>query len=177
GFPIELGAEATGTPAVCDCDGDGKTEIVDVDYGGTVRMWDYDLPFSPAGPAPWPQFQHDAERTGTSDTPPITAVEPAPLAAPAILELAAPRPNPAHGAVQIGFGVPAAQNGAPLELAVFDVAGRRVRTLVHGPARTGRVVVSWDLREDGGGLAASGVYLVQLRTGSHVLTRKTVALR
>jgi Peptidase family C25/FG-GAP-like repeat/Propeptide_C25 len=177
GFPIELGAEATGTPAVCDCDGDGKTEIVDVDYGGTVRMWDYDMPYSPGGPAPWPQFQHDAERSGTSDTPPSTAVDPTPVTAPVTLELAAPHPNPAHGAVQIGFAIPAGQNGTPLDLAVFDIAGRRVRTLVHGPARTGRVVVSWDLREDSGGLAASGVYLVQLRAGSHVLTRKTIALR
>jgi hypothetical protein len=177
GFPIELGAEATGTPAVCDCDGDGKTEIVDVDYGGAVRMWDYDLPFSPAGPPPWPQYQHDAERTGCADTPVNVVVDPRPVAAPLVLELAAPRPNPARGAVQIGFGVPAAQSGAPLELAVFDIAGRRVRTLAHGPAQTGRVVVSWDLREDDGRPAASGVYLVQLRAGKQVLTRKTIALR
>src|SRR5262249_26468753 len=34
GFPIAMAAEASGTPALCDCDGDGMTEIVTVDFGG-----------------------------------------------------------------------------------------------------------------------------------------------
>ncbi|MFI5370378.1 MAG: C25 family cysteine peptidase [Candidatus Eisenbacteria bacterium] len=177
GFPIALGAEGTGTAALCDCDGDGKTEIVDVDYGGTVRMWDYDHPFSPHGSPPWPQFQHDAERTGCADTPPTLAVGPPAITLPLTLELAAPRPNPARATLRIAFGIPAARDGAPLDLAVFDITGRRVRTLAHGPSRPGRVELTWDLRADDGSPAASGVYLVHLRSGNTVLTRKVVALR
>ena len=177
GFPIQLDAEATGTAALCDCDGDGKSEIVDVDFGGTVRMWDYDFPYSPGGPAPWPQYQHDAERTGSTDTPAPVAVDPVAAAIPRVLELAAPRPNPARGAMQIAFGIPGGRTGTGVELDVFDLAGRHVRTLARGLARPGRVTLTWDLRDERGDRSASGVYLVRLRAGGDVLTRKVVALR
>ena len=64
GFPILLGAEVKGTPALCDCDADGKTEIVFSGMDLKVHVWDYDFPFSPSLPVPWPQFHHDAARTG-----------------------------------------------------------------------------------------------------------------
>src|SRR6266705_2977923 len=110
GFPIAMAAEASGTPALCDCDGDGMSEIVTVDFGGTLHVWDYDHPFSPAGPAPWPQFHHDAQRTGSSEALSSVGVEPS-AAAPRTLELAAPRPNPAHGELQFALGVPLDLNG------------------------------------------------------------------
>jgi len=47
GFPIQLPAEVKGTPALCDCDGDGKTEIVVAGWDKNVYVWDYDFPFSP----------------------------------------------------------------------------------------------------------------------------------
>ena len=69
GFPIQLPAEVRGTPALCDCDGDGKTEIVVAGLDMNVYMWDYDFPFSPGQVPPWPQFHHDAARTGYAGTP------------------------------------------------------------------------------------------------------------
>ena len=46
---------------------------------------------------------------------------------------------------------------ADLEVAVFDVAGRRVATLAHGARATtvGRVTLTWDAR------AHAGLYLVR----------------
>jgi hypothetical protein len=76
GFPIALSAEASGTPALCDCDGDGMSEVVTVDFGGTVHVWDYDAPFSPGGPAPWPQFHHDARRTGSTEATDLLGIDP-----------------------------------------------------------------------------------------------------
>ena len=177
GFPIAMAAEASGTPALCDCDGDGMSEIVTVDFGGTVHVWDYDFPFSPAGPAPWPQFHHDARRTGSSETNDLVGVEPAPIAAPRTLELAAPHPNPARAELQFAFGVPIEQNGVALELAIYDLAGRRVRVVTQGPARAGRSTALWDIRDARGARLPSGVYLVRLSSGAQTRTRKVVVLR
>jgi hypothetical protein len=176
GFPIAIAAEASGTPALCDCDGDGMSEIVTVDFGGTVHVWDYDYPYSPNGPAPWPQFHHDARRTGSSDATDLLGVEPAAIVAPHTLELAAPRPNPAHGELQFALGVPIAQGGAALELAIYDLAGRRVRVIVQGPARTGRSTVRWDARDARGARLPGGVYLARLTSGAETRTRKVVLL-
>jgi hypothetical protein len=176
GFPIKLAAEASGTPALCDCDGDGMTEIVAVDYGGTVHMWDYDFPFSPGGPAPWPQFHHDARRTGSSEPTSVVGADPPAAIMPLVLELGLPHPNPAHDALQLEFGVPVEQNGAALELAVYDLAGRRVRTIVQGVARGGRNEAGWDMRDARGARAPGGVYLVRLIAGGRALTRKVVVL-
>jgi hypothetical protein len=177
GFPITLSAEASGTPAVCDCDGDGKSEIVTVDFGGTVHMWDYDFPFSPAGAPPWPQFQHDARRTGSSEAPlPLVGVVPPAIEVPRTLELAMPEPNPARAGVQLGFGIPIEQDGQALELAIYDLTGRRVRTIAHGPARAGRTVVRWDMRDSRGVHAPAGVFLARIVVGGSALTRKVIVL-
>jgi hypothetical protein len=40
GFPISLGGEVKGTPALCDCDGDGMSEIVTVGWDGQLYFWD-----------------------------------------------------------------------------------------------------------------------------------------
>src|SRR5262249_47479764 len=69
GFPIKLDGEIRGTPALCDCDGDGKTEIVLSGWDTNLYVWDYDFPFNPNGMPAWPQFHHDALRTGFQNGP------------------------------------------------------------------------------------------------------------
>ena len=177
GFPIQLAAAATGTPAVCDCDGDGKTEIVTMDYGRTLYMWDYDNLFAPAGLSAWPQFHHDAEHTGNADTPITLDAGGAPPAPPRVLELAAPRPNPARDPVEIAWGVPADQAGQASEVAVFDLSGRRVQRIESGAARAGRHRARWDLRDERGTPARSGVYFVRVTTGRASLSRKLLLIR
>jgi flagellar hook assembly protein FlgD len=97
--------------------------------------------------------------------------------APRALEIGLPRPNPGRSIVRLEFGVPAEQSGAAIEVAIFDLAGRRVRTLTRGTARAGRGSLSWDLRDARGAPAPSGVYLVRLAAGPRALTRKVVVLR
>ena len=52
-----------------------------------------------------------------------------------------------------------------VDLAVFDLAGQRVATLVKAPRQAGLHQVSWDGRAAAGRRLASGVYLCRLRTG------------
>ena len=175
GFPIPLGGEVRGTPALCDCDNDGKTEIVLADWDGNLYMWDYDLPFSPSGPPPWPQFHHDARHTGFFDAP-LTLDADRPTTLPAVAELAAPDPNPARGGTHIGYSIPSGRDGAPFEIAVFDLAGRRVATLASGAAHAGRFSTSWNLRGVDGSPVAGGVYFVRFSLARDARTRKLVVV-
>lgn len=67
--------------------------------------------------------------------------------------------------------------GAPVELSVFDLQGRRVRTLLSGPTPAGRAEHVWDLRDGKGRRVSSGVYFVRLHTGDVQQTQRVTVLR
>lgn len=60
---------------------------------------------------------------------------------------------------------------------VFDLTGRRVRTLAAGHFPVGEHRVTWDGRDDGGRALASSIYLVQLRGIDFVQTRRITLTR
>lgn len=88
--------------------------------------------------------------------------------------LGAPVPNPTRAAVRLDVVVGRA--GA-VDLAVFDVLGRRVRSLVAGEAASGRTTVTWDGRDDAGAVVPSGVYVVRLIAQDAAVTRPVVVAR
>jgi hypothetical protein len=81
------------------------------------------------------------------------------LAAPARTLLFAPSPNPASGPATLSFAL--AQAG-PVELAIFSVDGRLVRTLARGPFEPGSHRFTWRGDDDDQRLVAPGVYFVRL---------------
>ena len=92
-------------------------------------------------------------------------------APPAAVELAPARPNPATGSTTLRFALPAA--GA-VELEVFDLQGKRVRSLARGTFAAGEHAATWDGRDDGGRLTPGGTYFVRLRAGGAEHVRKLV---
>jgi hypothetical protein len=177
GFPIVLNGEVRGTPGLCDCDGDGMSEIVLADWDRNLYMWDYDFPFSPGHVPPWPQFHHDAARTGLASNPVFVGVGGPPPAAGAVtLEFSAPSPNPARSTARASYSVPASSAGAPYEIAVFDVSGRRVQTLDRGIARPGTYTATWNLRSTGGEPVGDGLYFLRITLGSLVESRKVAVV-
>lgn len=88
--------------------------------------------------------------------------------------LATASPNPFRTATTIGFSVPAA---GPVRLAIYTVAGRRVRTLVDEVRTAGPHVARWDGRDAEGHAVASGVYLCRLQAGSSVQRKRMVLLK
>jgi hypothetical protein len=85
-----------------------------------------------------------------------------PAAAPSANRLVSAAPNPFNPRTTITFAL--AQDG-PCELALFDLQGRRVRTLVSGHRAAGTLTEVWDGEDDRGRRAASGVYLARLQAG------------
>jgi hypothetical protein len=91
---------------------------------------------------------------------------PAPARVPGIQDrrFFPPSPNPmvAHGTFR--FRLPA---GEPAQLRLFDVAGRRLRTLWSGPAVAGTTSVDWNGRDEQGRPLPSGIYLADLASRGH----------
>jgi enterochelin esterase-like enzyme len=97
-------------------------------------------------------------------------------AVPGRFALAQNYPNPFNSGTVIRFTLPQSQDA---ELALFNLAGQRVATLVQGRRDAGTYTVRWDGTDDAGHTLASGVYLYRLQTGNgkQVETRKLLLLR
>lgn len=66
---------------------------------------------------------------------------------------------------------------APAEVAIYDVAGRQIRTLASGTYATGVERVTWDGRDSHGRLVSSGIYFIRATSGSSTQTKKLVIVR
>ena len=64
-----------------------------------------------------------------------------------------------------------------MRLEIFDLQGRRVRTLLEANLPPGEHRVRWDGQSDAGRAVASGVYLVRLKTETSTQTRQLVRVR
>lgn len=108
-----------------------------------------------------PQAAHDAAGPGQYTVG--NCLVDAPAARPPVaLRLGAPAPNPARGDVSFALDVPAMMAGQDHEVAMFDMAGRRVRTLASGLASAGRTQLRWDLRNARGERVRPGTYWARI---------------
>jgi len=94
---------------------------------------------------------------------------------PSMFRLGHCSPNPFNPVTSVDYDVPAA--GGPVDIAVFDVAGRLVATLYSGYHDPGTHSVTWDGRDNHGRDVASGIYFVRLDTRDYRASRKMVLLK
>jgi flagellar hook assembly protein FlgD len=66
---------------------------------------------------------------------------------------------------------------ARIQLSIYEVEGRLVRTLIDEKAPAGWGQVEWDGKDKHGDPVSSGVYLYRLETGKQALVRKMVLIR
>lgn len=83
-------------------------------------------------------------------------------------------PNPFRGNTAISFSVAVR---TPARLEIYDVMGRRVRTLLHDVADPGHHVLHWNGRDDARRPVNSGVYFYRLSVGDWSDSRKMLRLR
>jgi len=93
---------------------------------------------------------------------------------PQVLALNGNHPNPFNPMTAIKFSVPAAQC---VELAVYDVRGVRVRTLVREVMSAGHHTVNWMGRDDSGRGVASGAYFYRLSSGGKSVVGKMMLMK
>jgi hypothetical protein len=129
-----------------------------------INLWQYDAP--PAG-------DQEVVIDAFTFTPAgVVAVSAEPPAASAARSQA--RPNPFQAMTKIRYTLPAT---GPVEIAIYDVSGRRVRTLVDAIAPAGVHEAVWNARDQAGRPAAPGVFLCRIRGGGRVETRRLVLLK
>ncbi len=83
-------------------------------------------------------------------------------------------PNPSPGRSHVSFFTP---ETGPVDLDVFDVAGRRVARLVQGNLTAGHHHASWNGRDRSGQPVAHGVYQLRLLTPDQVVTTRILVVR
>ena len=83
-------------------------------------------------------------------------------------------PNPFNPVTNIHFMLPEA---ADVQLVVYDLMGRKVRTLVTGSQTAGYKTVVWNSKDDAGIPVSAGMYIYELRSGSHSVIQKMVLLK
>ena len=85
-------------------------------------------------------------------------------------------PNPFNSATTIRYALAERREA---ELAIFNLTGQQVATLVDGVREAGTYTIRWDGRDDNGRELASGIYLYRLHVGDgkQVETRRLVLVR
>ncbi|MBI5474865.1 MAG: DUF362 domain-containing protein [Ignavibacteriae bacterium] len=93
---------------------------------------------------------------------------------PQAFELLECYPNPFNGALHIPFRIAGNSN---VDLAIYNVVGQRIRTLVRENLDAQTRSVVWNGTNDLGREVASGLYFVIMRSGERTQARKVVYVR
>ncbi|MBZ0269921.1 T9SS type A sorting domain-containing protein, partial [bacterium] len=113
--------------------------------------------------------------TGVNDACWVTVPGvPDPAAGSIAFTLSPAAPTPFRSDTSFRFSMPVR---APVSITVYDILGRKVRSLVNEPREAGSYTESWDGRADSGAPASSGIYFVKMTAGEFTATRKAVLLR
>lgn len=84
-------------------------------------------------------------------------------------------PNPFRASAQVQFALDA---DGPVRVEVFDVAGRRIRTLADGDVLPrGEHALAWDGRDERGETRGAGIYFVRVATPEQVVVVRAVRVR
>lgn len=90
-------------------------------------------------------------------------------------ELGQCMPNPFNPVTVIGYAVPSP--GGEVSISVYDVAGRRVATLVDAESSPGWFATTWDGTSSTGDRVSSGVYFCKMEAPGFSDTKKLTLLK
>ncbi|HPF69039.1 MAG TPA: S8 family serine peptidase [Candidatus Krumholzibacteria bacterium] len=93
---------------------------------------------------------------------------------PAAVTFAGAVPNPCNPSAELRFALP---HEATVALELYDLRGRRVRTVFRGVLGAGDQALRWDGRDDAGRDAASGAYVARLVVDGTARARTLTLLR
>ena len=162
GWPKALPGPCRTTPASGDLNLDGSNELVVVTDTMLVA---YNLHYPPETNPEyhWPMKGYDSARTGCLDCP-ENLPDPTGVAddgkRPGWAWMAPPFPNPAGPAGTVfAYQIP---DRAAVRLDIFDVQGRRVRTVLEEEEGPGNRSVRFDGRDEGGRPVPASLYFARL---------------
>jgi hypothetical protein len=94
---------------------------------------------------------------------------------PMEFELSQNYPNPFNPTTTIPFSLNKTEQ---ITLAVYDVSGKLITTLINDQSYAqGKYTASWNGMDNSGAMAASGIYLYQLKAGNRIESRKMLLVK
>jgi hypothetical protein len=134
-----------------DMDQDGKSEYVFVNYRTSFPLWEGD------------------NYVWIVENDQVVSVEQTGLTLPERISLDQNYPNPFNPLTKISFEISERSN---IELAVFDLLGNKIKTLLNESMEPGKYNVDFD-----GSNLASGVYYYRLKGEGNIISKKMILLK
>jgi len=83
-------------------------------------------------------------------------------------------PNPFNPVTTLRYDIP---ENAMINITIYDMLGRQVKTLINQTQDAGYRSVIWDATNDYGKPVSAGIYLYQIQAGEYMQTKKMVLLK
>ncbi len=83
-------------------------------------------------------------------------------------------PNPFNPTTTLTFDLP---KPSTVDLIIYDITGRKIRTLISSAYPAGSHQIQWDGRDDTGNAVASGIYINRIEAGKYTQSRKMMLLK
>jgi hypothetical protein len=96
------------------------------------------------------------------------------LQLPEIINLHQNYPNPFNPITTLRYDLP---ENSYVNVTVYDMLGRKVKTLINQTQDAGYRSVIWDATNDYGKPISAGIYLYQIQAGGYTSTKKMVLLK
>lgn len=125
------------------------------------------------GYGPLPPFDTAFVPSGAMN--PQTGIDDAPSEPlPARFELAQNYPNPFNAGTVIKYTVPSMSH---VNIEVFDIMGRKIRTLVDESQSAGEYRIRWDGNDSNGHVVSTGIYFYRCRADNFIETKKLILMK
>ena len=78
-------------------------------------------------------------------------------------------PNPFNNTIKIDYSL---EKSGHVDIEIFDTNGKWIKSLVGGLISKGKHVVTWSGDDDNGNIISSDTYLVVIRFGTRIKSKK-----
>ena len=96
------------------------------------------------------------------------------MTVPTVFALEQNYPNPFNPSTQIRYAIP---DQSMVTISIYDMMGRKIRTLIQGNISAGYHTTVWNATNDKGLPVGAGMYIYTIRTGTYHQMKKMVLLK
>ncbi|KPJ58768.1 MAG: hypothetical protein AMJ46_13655 [Latescibacteria bacterium DG_63] len=96
---------------------------------------------------------------------------------PKVFALSQNSPNPFNPSTTISYEIPESSDAVKVVMAVYNIRGQKVITLVDELKEAGQYSVNWNGRNENGRRVSSGVYFYRMSAGDFTAVRKMVIVK
>ncbi len=86
-------------------------------------------------------------------------------------------PNPFNPSTTISINIPAKLSNSLVELNIYDIRGRLIKSVLNKNLSAGNYLYRWDGKNDNGVSVSSGVYITNLRAAGQMSSAKIILLK